>query len=175
MRHSIVGANMPPGRYYVRRADDISALGIHVKVCSAVQCRRGPRRLIGDAAKVNRRGVPARFRNAVGLHAKHAGYHVSDGKAYYLNAFPGKAFEMSDADAASFRALGSTYGRDKSKIFVNGHPLPDADAASFALLNRPNFAEDNRLVYQRDRVISDDPAHFELLEGGLAKDSHVVY
>jgi DKNYY family len=49
-----------------------------------------------------------------------AGYHVKDGKVYYLNAFPGKAFEMTDADAASFKALNSTYGRDKSTVFVNG-------------------------------------------------------
>lgn len=30
-------------------------------------------------------------------------------------------------------------------------------------------------MYQRDRVLSDDPAHFELLDGNLAKDSHAVY
>jgi DKNYY family len=77
-----------------------------------------------------------------------AGYHVKDGKVYYLNAFPGKAFEMTGADA---------------------------DAGSFELLDRPNFAKDSHHVYQHDRVISDDPAHFVLLDGDLAKDSHVVY
>ncbi len=65
---------------------------------------------------------------------------------YYLNAFPGKAFEIDDADVAPSE-----------------------------LLDRPGFAEDRDHVYQRDRVISDDPAHFELLDGELAKDSHVVY
>jgi hypothetical protein len=29
-------------------------------------------------------------------------------------------------------------------------------------------------VYRHDRPISDDPTPFELLDGGLAKDSHVV-
>ena len=43
-----------------------------------------------------------------------AGYHVRDGQVYYLNAFPGKAFEIDDADAATFTALDSTYGRDES-------------------------------------------------------------
>ena len=86
-----------------------------------------------------------------------AGYHVRDGKVYYLNAFPGKAFEISDADAASFEALDSTYGRDKAKVFVNGHQLADADAASFELLDRPNVAKDVHHVYQLDRVISADP------------------
>ena len=104
-----------------------------------------------------------------------AGYHVRDGTVYYLNAFPGKAFEIDDADAATFTVLDSTYGRDKSHIFINGVPLSDADVASFALLDRPGFAKDRHHVYQRDRVISDDPAQFELLDGELAKDSHVVY
>ena len=98
-----------------------------------------------------------------------------DGKVYYLNAFPGKAFEMSDADAASFEALDSTYGRDKATVFVNGYQLTDADAGSFELLDRPNFAKDSHHVYQHDRVISDDPAHFVLLDGDFAKDRHVVY
>ena len=40
-----------------------------------------------------------------------AGYHVRDGKVYYLNAFPGNG-----ADAATFQALDSTYGRDSSNI-----------------------------------------------------------
>jgi DKNYY family protein len=93
-----------------------------------------------------------------------AGYHVSDGKVYHLNAFPGRAFELSDADAAGFRALDSTYGGDKSTVFVNGHPHPDAAAASFELLNRPNFAEDSHVVYWSDgSVLSEDPAHFAIV------------
>jgi hypothetical protein len=104
-----------------------------------------------------------------------AGYHIGDGKVYYLNAFPGKAFEINDADAATFKALDSTFGRDESHVFINGLPLPDADVATFELLDRPGFAKDSNHVFQRDRAISDDPAQFELLDGELAKDSHAVY
>jgi hypothetical protein len=93
-----------------------------------------------------------------------AGYHVRDGKVYYLNAFPGKAFEIDDADAATFTALDPTYGRDESHVFINGLPLPDADVASFELLDRPGFAKGRDDVFQRDRAISDDPPHFELLQ-----------
>jgi hypothetical protein len=60
-----------------------------------------------------------------------AGYHVRDGKVYYLNAFPGKAFEIDGADAASFDALDSTYGRDTSNVYFNGVRLSGADAATF--------------------------------------------
>lgn len=104
-----------------------------------------------------------------------AGYHVRDGKVYYLNAFPGKAFEIGGADAATFEALDATYARDHSHVYINGALLPDADAASFELLRRPGFAKDREHVYQRDRVLSDDPVHFELLDGELAKDTRVVF
>ena len=106
---------------------------------------------------------------------ENAGYHVRDGKVYYLNAFPGKAFEISTADAGTFSAFDSTYGRDKSHVYLDGAQLPNADPSSFELLARPGFAKDRHHVYQRDRAISDDPDNFELLDGNLAKDGHAVY
>src|SRR5215213_981625 len=99
-----------------------------------------------------------------------AGYHVRDNKVYYLAAFPGEAVEISDADPTTFRALDSTYGVDSSHVLVNGMVLSDAGAASFELLDRSGLAKDHDHVYQRDHVLSDDPAHFELLDGELAKD-----
>jgi hypothetical protein len=103
------------------------------------------------------------------------GYHVRDGTVYYLDAFPGNAVEVSSADAATFKALDATYGVDTSHVFINGVVIPDADAASFELLARHGLAKDHDHVYQRDRVISDDPANFALLDGELAKDSRAVY
>jgi hypothetical protein len=61
---------------------------------------------------------------------------------YYLKAFPGEAFEMDDADPATFEALDASYGRDASRIYLNGVALPEADAASFELLERSGFAKD---------------------------------
>lgn len=43
------------------------------------------------------------------------------------------------------------------------------------MLDRSGFAKDRNHVYQLDRPISDDPAHFALLDGGLSKDSAAVY
>src|SRR5690348_16821237 len=45
----------------------------------------------------------------------------------------------------------------------------------FRSLDRGGFAKDRRHVYQLDRPISDDPAHFALLDGGLSKDSTAIY
>lgn len=104
-----------------------------------------------------------------------SGYHVKDDKVYYLNAFPGKAFEIDDADPATFKAFDSTYAVDKSRVYLNGVVLDGADAGSFELIDRPGWAKDRDHVFHRDRAISDDPAHFELLAGDVAKDSRAVY
>ncbi|MCU1695385.1 MAG: hypothetical protein JWR34_1448 [Mycobacterium sp.] len=104
-----------------------------------------------------------------------SGYHVTDDKVFYLNAFPGKAFQIDGADVASFQAFDQTYARDMSNVYLNGGVLSGADAATFLPLERPGFAKDAHHVYQRDVAISADPAHFELLDGELSKDGSAVY
>ncbi len=104
-----------------------------------------------------------------------AGYHVKGDTVYFLQAFPGKAAQIDGADTASFKTLDRTFAKDASTVYVDGRPLTDADPASFVLLDRPDFAKDGDHVYQRDKVFSDDPAHFQLLGGNLAKDGGAVY
>lgn len=104
-----------------------------------------------------------------------AGYHVRDNAVFYLNPFPGKAFRIDGADAASFEIYDRTYARDSAQVYINGNPLPGAQPQSFELLDRPGFSRDSRRVYQHDQPISNDPNGFELLGGGLAKDSTRVY
>jgi hypothetical protein len=104
-----------------------------------------------------------------------AGYHVRADKVYYLQAFPGKAAEIDGADAASFKAFDTTYAKDKATVYYDGRPIPGADADTFDVLDRAGFAKDRSHVYQLDRPISSDPAHFALLDGGLSKDSAAIY
>ena len=104
-----------------------------------------------------------------------AGYHVRGGKVYYLSAFPGKASEIAGADAASFTEFDTTYAKDRSNAYFDGQPIPGADATSFDVLNRGGFAKDRSHVYQLDRPISDDPGHFEFIDGGLSKDRAAIY
>jgi hypothetical protein len=104
-----------------------------------------------------------------------AGYHVKGDTVYYLNSFPGKAFQIDKADAGSFEVFDQTFARDRSNVYLNGFVLRGADAASFQPLDRPGWAKDARHVYLRDTPISDDPAHFELFDGNLAKDRAAVY
>ena len=82
---------------------------------------------------------------------------------------------IRSSDATSFKAFDTTYAKDKSNAYFDGHPIPAADATTFAVLDRGGLAKDRNHVYQLDRPISDDPAHFELLDGGLSKDSTAVY
>jgi hypothetical protein len=104
-----------------------------------------------------------------------AGYHVRGDKVYYLAAFPGKAAEIAGADAASFKAFDTTYAKDRSKVYFDGRLLSGADATSFDVLDRSGFASDRNYAYVLDRPVSDDPAHFQLIDGGLSKDSAAVY
>jgi hypothetical protein len=103
------------------------------------------------------------------------GYHVRGDKVYYLPSFPGTASEIAAADPASFKTFDATYAKDRSNAYFDGNPIPGADATSFDVLDRGGFAKDRNHVYQLDRPISNDPAHFELLDGGLSKDSTAVY
>ncbi len=104
-----------------------------------------------------------------------AGYHIRNNAVYYLNPFPGKAFQMPGADAATFEAFDRTYARDREHVFINGHLLQGADADSFRLLDRPGFSRDRDRVYQHDRTISTDPDNFEFLGNDLSRDSVHVY
>src|SRR6476620_7925159 len=99
-----------------------------------------------------------------------AGYHVRGDKVFYLAAFPGTASEITGADPASFKAFDTTYAKDKSSAYFDGHPISGADATTFDVMDRGGFAKDRNHAYQLDRPISDDPVHFELLDGGVLSD-----
>ena len=103
------------------------------------------------------------------------GYHVRGDAVYYLNPFPGKAFRVEDADSSTFEAFDRTYGKDRERVFINGHLLQGARADSFRPLERPGLSRDRDRVYQRDQPISTDPDHFEMLPGELARDRVNVY
>lgn len=105
-----------------------------------------------------------------------AGYHVRDGVVYYLEAFPGDASEIEEADPETFEALDGTYATDKNAVYQDGVPLPDADPATFELLEKPNYSKDAEHVFLRGQVLTEDVAHFTFLAtGGLTADSRYVY
>jgi hypothetical protein len=104
-----------------------------------------------------------------------AGYHVRGEKVYYLQAFPGNADEIAAADPTSFKAFDTSYAKDKANAYFDGKPITGADATTFDVLDPNTFAKDRNHVYHLDRPVSDDPAHFQLLDGGLSRDSAAVY
>jgi DKNYY family len=73
-----------------------------------------------------------------------------------LDAFPGRARELEEADAASFEAVTSTYARDKTNVYFFGRPIPGADPSSFELLDRAGIFKDRNHAYLNDQPISDD-------------------
>lgn len=105
-----------------------------------------------------------------------AGYHVRGDRVYYLSDFPGSAFQIPGADSASFHSYDRRFAGDHGAVYFQGRPIVGADPASFVLLtDREGWAKDRGHVYHHDRVVSSDPAHFAVLEGGLSKDSAAVY
>ncbi|MEZ0052009.1 hypothetical protein ABIA30_003021 [Mycobacterium sp. MAA66] len=105
-----------------------------------------------------------------------AGYQVDGDKVYYLSDFPGTAFQIPGADAGSFHSYDRRFAGDRANVYFEGRRIVGADPASFVLLaDREGWAKDRGHVYHHDRPVSSDPAHFVVLEGGLAKDSTAVY
>jgi DKNYY family protein len=147
--------------------------------------------------------LPACSRSPNSLFDK-PGYYVRGDKAYYLDAFPGSATEIAaadastfqplagpyakdrlhayfrggpipGADASTFQALNDRYARDRRQVYTGAEIMPGADAASFQVLQRGNLGRDRNHVYLLGRAISDDPAHFVLIDPDMSKDGHAVY
>lgn len=105
-----------------------------------------------------------------------AGYYVRGETVYYLKAFPGDAFEIEQADAATFEVLDETYALDEHTVYLNGFPLTGADPASFEVLEEPGYSRDAEHVFLREGVLTTDVARFAFLpDGGLTKDGAHVY
>ena len=105
-----------------------------------------------------------------------AGYYVRGDTVYYLDAFPGKAFEIEGADPATFEKLDDqTYAKDRSAVYIDGGVLAGADPATFQLLNEPNYGRDAVHIFLRGRVLTEDPDHFVFVGSGLTKDRVHVF
>lgn len=99
------------------------------------------------------------------------GYYVRGDKVFWSSGVdsPG-SHEVHGADAASFHSIDNNLGRDETRVYYDGNELTGADVSSFGRLGDSPFAKDSSHVWLAGHPISDDPAHFEQLGGGLAKD-----
>jgi DKNYY family len=104
------------------------------------------------------------------------GYYVSGDKVFWSGGVdsPG-SHEVVGADAASFHSIDNNFGRDKSHVYYDGSELAGADVSSFEIIGGSSFAKDKSHVWLAGHSISDDPTHFQPLDGGLSKDSNEVY
>ncbi len=108
-----------------------------------------------------------------------AGYHVREGRVWFMSTWTSAPFEVPGADAATFvwPLRGgdlADYAKDRQRVFLRGQPVKDADPASFEILT-DGFSRDAAHVFRGDTVICDDPAHFEILSANFVKNSKAVY
>ena len=84
-------------------------------------------------------------------------------------------------DKDSFKPFNDFYAKDKDHVFKKEKViLPEADAASFELMEDHDFGRDKNHVYyvstKQPFVVKDaDPASFEMLERGYARDRNHIY
>lgn len=104
-----------------------------------------------------------------------SGYYVRGSKVFYHPGFGlAEPFEIPGVDAKSFVAIDSSYGRDKTHVYLDGVAIPGADPDSFEIFDN-TFTRDANHVYLQGQVFSDDAVHFEHVEGNIYRDSQHIY
>jgi len=79
-----------------------------------------------------------------------------DKRVYYAGEL------LRNADAQTFKVLGSELGKDNNHVFSRTSVLSN-DPENFVEL-REGFYKDSKTVFMGDRIISDDPKNFSFLE-----------
>ncbi len=91
-----------------------------------------------------------------------SGYRIQDGKVILYTGFPSQKREVGQADAHSFEAINSQYGKDKNHVFLLGNIIENADPTTFVYLAN-TFAKDRNHGYINGKIVSSDPAHFAIV------------
>jgi hypothetical protein len=138
------------------------------------------------------RDSPIAGADAASFEALSEHYARDRGAAYYADTFRkgqeyfsivhNRIVQLSGADVASFRLLGSNdpaaargYAADNDQVWFEGRAMAGVDAASFRPL-RGLFAQDARTVfYDLEPMPGADPASFEALDDNWSRDAHAVF
>lgn len=107
-----------------------------------------------------------------------SGYHVRDGKVWYLANWTSEAFVVADADVKTFvfpLAKGdSGFAKDAKHVFLQGRVISGADPATFEVFHN-HYTRDAKNVYIGREVFCDDAANFSVVSSNFVKNSHSVY
>ncbi|MEL6107079.1 MAG: DKNYY domain-containing protein [Planctomycetota bacterium] len=111
------------------------------------------------------------------------GYEVRESRVFFrsFNNLNWKVErkEVTEANPDSIRTLrgsGGLYAKDKETAFFRGIWIKDADIESFRVLDwRKELSRDRNWVYWTSIRLSNDPNHFEVLDGGYSRDRENVY
>ncbi len=83
---------------------------------------------------------------------------------------------IKNADPNTFEFFSILYAKDSNYVFYRGDPIESADANSFQFI-KDRFAKDKNHVYHLGKIISDNPASFQILdyESRYAKDKDYTF
>jgi len=106
------------------------------------------------------------------------GYKVSGGKVtFYKEASglsPWQSWEITEADAATFKVLDDGYATDKNHAYADGYLLPQSESKTFKIIQKPYAADQNRVFYER-WLLSDSPGKFRVIGDGYSADGEKVF
>ena len=125
------------------------------------------------------------FTGCSGKMLYNTGYHVDGKKVFYKIAFPGNAFEIDGADAASFKVIRKsstgkeigeeTYAVDKTSVYYNGYAVPGSDGNSFAVLGGEYAKHKNQCYHRGSKIADADPGSFIFKIDSYASDKNGIY
>jgi len=99
----------------------------------------------------------------------HMEYYAKDKN----NVYCGKD-TILNADPNTFKILSILFSKDKSNVYFKGEPISNSDSQSFDIISGFLASDDNH-IYYGDKVISQDPELFEILNFNYVKDDELVW
>lgn len=108
------------------------------------------------------------------------GYKISGGKVDFYRGLSGfgapQSWEITEADAATFKVLDDGYATDKNHAYVDGYLIPQSEGATFKIIRKPYSADRNHVFYDK-QSFCDKPERFKFVqnEDEFSTDGETIF
>ncbi|GAB3951291.1 hypothetical protein GCM10028805_31120 [Spirosoma harenae] len=101
------------------------------------------------------------------------GYRIENGEVVIYRGWPANRSVVKPADAETFTAINTEYGKDKNHVYYIGQIIPNADPATFTYLDGA-YAKDKNNGYSQENLISTDGPHFDIVPDPEETPTHIT-